>query len=1141
MKKVFGILILLVVFSGYKVHAQDTIVMQTFTFGSPQDAWFEFPSDTVQFEKILMLYTLKCNSAQSPACGEWDYLTYTYLYDYTGETDSSEIIQPWWKLNGTATDSVLYSTSPTYTYTGQYFYHTVYDDTTTLNTYTIDVATSNESNPLGTSQPVSRSFYLWRASELSTSGMSNGDISGLRLNLNTIGSDIKNLKIRMMLTSQETLCEDSLDFNAFSDVYFNNLTPISGWNSFAFLNPFSWDGTSNIIVEISYENQSIGIDNLLTSNNAGYTAALTKSGNDRCVEFSGSKYLSVPINDSLLSIDSLLSVSFWQYGSPDAQPQNGTSFRGNTVDGYRVFNAHVPWSNLGVYWDCGNDGSSYDRINKTATTEETEGEWHYWAFTKNVMTGNMKIYLDGNLWHSGTGLTNDLDEVAVYYLGGGGPGSTAFEGRIDEFAMFKAELSQNEIQNYMKKKIDASHPQYNKLITYFPFNDDNMINVGDSAPCAIGPANLININNPLKHPSDYIFGFTAGSIRPDIIFEQGIFNSHMDSIFILDSIQNAPWQIVYYLDSINNPGQPTDTITVWPAAYYNYLFDAGGNLYDSVWVSEDTTIYQYYYSYYNYFPEVNRYELARYITPYGNGLSLSNGWTWTFDVTDYRPLLSDSVRLVAGNWQELLDMKFLMIKGTPPRDIISIQNLWNGGFNFGDATNPIDTYLPSIKTKIPANAQTARWKSRITGHGMDSPQNCAEFCAKTHYYLIDSIQRFSKLVWRDNCDLNPLYPQGGTWVYDRANWCPGAEVWTYDFEITPFITPGDTVELDHDVQSYVHTSGWDYFQIEDQLITYGAPNFTLDAAIYNVLSPSNDDMWSRKNPICAKPEIIIRNNGSTTLTSLDIDYGIQGATSSTYQWTGSLEFMETETVYLDTFAWAQGADKFVFDISNPNGGTDEYATNNTWVSNFDYVPVMPNKFIIEFKTNNYAYQNGWTLKDDMDNTIFQRTSGLTANTYYRDTMELTTGCYEFKLTDSGEDGLTWWANSAQGNGYLRIKNETGTAYLKVFDSDFGGEIYFQFTVGLTNDIDEMSFTNEAELYAYPNPANDYVQIDFNLPHAEKGIIEIRDLFGRTLKTSKFEKSLAGSKKISLEGISAGTYLVHLKSETYCGTKILVVQ
>ncbi|MBK6833827.1 MAG: hypothetical protein IPG89_05940 [Bacteroidetes bacterium] len=46
-----------------------------------------------------------------------------------------------------------------------------------------------------------------------------------------------------------------------------------------------------------------------------------------------------------------------------------------------------------------------------------------------------------------------------------------------------------------------------------------------------------------------------------------------------------------------------------------------------------------------------------------------------FDVSDYRTLLADSVHIAAGNWQELLDMQFFMIKGTPPRDVVDIQNL----------------------------------------------------------------------------------------------------------------------------------------------------------------------------------------------------------------------------------------------------------------------------------------------------------------------------------------------------------------------------------------------------------------------------------------------------------------------------------
>ena len=66
---------------------EDTITVQAFTYQSPQDAWFNFPSDTNKYRKILMLYNLHCPDPTQ--CGEWDYLTYTYLYEHTGVLDST--------------------------------------------------------------------------------------------------------------------------------------------------------------------------------------------------------------------------------------------------------------------------------------------------------------------------------------------------------------------------------------------------------------------------------------------------------------------------------------------------------------------------------------------------------------------------------------------------------------------------------------------------------------------------------------------------------------------------------------------------------------------------------------------------------------------------------------------------------------------------------------------------------------------------------------------------------------------------------------------------------------------------------------------------------------------------------------------
>ena len=75
--------------------AQDTTWVQTFTFDSitTRRANFNFPQElnTKRFEKVLMYYKLKCSPLTTwdqYDCGEWDYLTYTRVFDHTGIYDS---------------------------------------------------------------------------------------------------------------------------------------------------------------------------------------------------------------------------------------------------------------------------------------------------------------------------------------------------------------------------------------------------------------------------------------------------------------------------------------------------------------------------------------------------------------------------------------------------------------------------------------------------------------------------------------------------------------------------------------------------------------------------------------------------------------------------------------------------------------------------------------------------------------------------------------------------------------------------------------------------------------------------------------------------------------------------------------------
>lgn len=1105
----------------------DTIVVQTFTFGSPQDAWFVFPSDTMRYEKIIMKYKLKCNPAQNPACGEWDYLTNTYVYDHTGLTDSARIVQQMLNVNGSTPDSIQYSLGPTYAYDTTYQYFIVHSDTASLTTSMIGNGSISSDAPFGAAVPVSRSQYLWKASELAAAGVVPGDITGLQFYIQSLGGMMRNLTIRMQHTALDSLTNATFTATGFTTVYSQNTQMnATGWNSLQLSSAFNWDGTSNILIEIVYDNLTASTDNVVAADSTSFRSGLIYSHADGAISATPGGHVDIPLNNELAAIDSFITVAFWAYGDPNAQPQDGTCFEAVDSLGQRVINAHVPWSNSEVYWDAGNSGSaSYDRIQKVATQAEGEGQWNYWAFTKDVATGSIKIYLNGVQWHSGNGATRTMNGIERFRLAQGSwSGSQSYAGRMDEFTVFNKVLTPAEIAQYMNQPITPADPNYANLVLHFSCNDLNNVSIADAAAGGHADGVLSGVQNMLK-PSSEITMFSETEIRPQITFEQGVFTSYIDSVQVVDSVLNIPFLVQVYNDSTGMPGMATDTIIGWPVGVNDHV---------------DSTIYQSSYDYFNYFPQVIRYEMARYITPYGNGLSLGTGWTWTFDVSDYVTLLHDSVHLAAGNWQELLDVKFLMIVGTPPRDVITIENVYTGNFDYGHVNDPIESHLVPKTMYVPANAVGARWKSRVTGHGMDTPSNCAEFCPKTHYYVVDSVQQFSKLVWRDNCDWNPLFPQGGTWVYDRANWCPGAEVWTYDFEMTPYVTAGSTVELDHNVQAYTNNGEWSYYQIEDQVVYYSAPNFALDVALEDVVSPTTNQMWARKNSVCMNPVIIIKNTGTTTLTSVTVTYGMGGPTN-TYTWTGNLGFLDTAWVTLPPFTWVTAAQTFEIHLSSPNGGTDQYAYNNDYVGPFTYPPVMPATFVVEFKTNNNWWENGYEIRNSAGVVVLTRT-GLAANTFYRDTITLPFDCYEFRLWDSGEDGLAWWANTAQGSGLMRFKSSTSAVILKNFGADCGGGIFYQFTVGLTNTIEDHPVAEQNNLNVYPNPSNGKVRMDFDLTNQQDGVIEVYDLLGNVVYAYQFRNTGIGSVEADLSFLKNGMYVVTLiAGEQRISKKLLIQQ
>ncbi|HUT13144.1 MAG TPA: LamG-like jellyroll fold domain-containing protein, partial [Thermoguttaceae bacterium] len=193
---------------------------------------------------------------------------------------------------------------------------------------------------------------------------------------------------------------------------------------------------------------------------SGNTLADSAGGNDGVI--AGAEWVNDPVRGWVLDFDAngqvvipgsafttvgdAITVALWVYGDT-TQPRNQTTFQGKIggVGGARAVGSHLPWSNSNVYWDAGGaDSCCNDRSNQVANLTDFAGQWNHWAFTKDTITGEQKMFLNGVQWHSATGRYRKLDGIDVFFLGSEGD-ANYYDGMLDDLVIFDRALSEAEI------------------------------------------------------------------------------------------------------------------------------------------------------------------------------------------------------------------------------------------------------------------------------------------------------------------------------------------------------------------------------------------------------------------------------------------------------------------------------------------------------------------------------------------------------------------------------------------------------------------------------------------------------------------------------------------------------------------------
>lgn len=271
-------------------------------------------------------------------------------------------------------------------------------------------------------------------------------------------------------------------------------------------------------------------------------------------------------------------------------------------------------------------------------------------------------------------------------------------------------------------------------------------------------------------------------------------------------------------------------------------------------------------------------------------------------------------------------------------------------------------------------------------------------------------------------------------------------------------------------------------------------------------------------------EVTFKNYGNIALTSLDINYSINGGTSTTYPWTGNLSSGGTETITIPQISVTPiNTNNVDVSISNPNGNTDQNVSNNNMSTTFSGMYDAPNGQIsIDVTTDNYPSETTWELKE---NGITIQTGGPYSSSGPQPTTYTTItpgNCYTFIMKDSYGDGIL-----APGNFKVKDVNN-GTIVWGGTNSptgNFTSEVttYFE-TESTTVTVEEVN----SEISIYPNPVKDNIYVN-----GEFDKIKLYDMFGKLV----FEGT---DNVINTKNLSNGIYIVNLKSKDNMVTKKVTI-
>jgi hypothetical protein len=272
------------------------------------------------------------------------------------------------------------------------------------------------------------------------------------------------------------------------------------------------------------------------------------------------------------------------------------------------------------------------------------------------------------------------------------------------------------------------------------------------------------------------------------------------------------------------------------------------------------------------------------------------------------------------------------------------------------------------------------------------------------------------------------------------------------------------------------------------------------------------------------PKVTIQNNGSESLTTLEINYGFDGAQNQTFNWTGNLAQWQSALVSLPTSSLTAGNHTFSATVSNPNAGLVDENNNNNSVSSAFNVVIGGQSVQLNLELDCYGSETTWELQNASSTAIYAG-SGYPDDEPGPVSIEpwcLNDGCYTYYIMDSYGDGLLGGFLCSQDGSVSIVFQGDTLAALPESQADFGDQTSLQFCLG-TNGLE---LNSNGIVSLWPNPISEGL-INIQTGSSKESVVSIYTINGQRLLSKTSSSNLV---QFDTNILSQGTYLVEVVSE-----------